>query len=101
MIQKVNAETKPTIKKILRIGKLVSGKNRPIRVTLISQKDVRNIFFKTKQLVNLEIFKHLGFDKTKHEVGEYRTLKKGTTAQTGIWRDERQNQILQIKTKNY
>lgn len=61
----------------LRVGKGDQNRKRPIRVKLGSSRDARNIFFKAKEIVKQEKYKHIavGFDKTKREIEEYRALR--------------------------
>lgn len=47
-------------------------------MTLTSSQEVRNLFFKAKELIKNEQFKHiaLGFDKTPRQIEEYRALRR-------------------------
>lgn len=63
--------------KVKRIGKKNDEKIRPLKVTLRSHIEVRNLFFKAKELVKVPKYKHLalGFDKTARQIAEYKSLK--------------------------
>lgn len=62
---------------VKRIGRPNAGKVRPIKVTLSSQREVRTIFFKAKELIQIPKYSHLalGLDKTANQLAEYRSLK--------------------------
>lgn len=63
--------------KLVRIGKAVVGKSRPLKVTLSSEQDALLILKKSKAILEKDNFRGLfiSSDKTKKQRDDYRNLK--------------------------
>lgn len=77
IIKSVCPEIKMDGLKIRRVGIRNANKTRPLKVTLHSHSEVRNVFFRAKDLVKIPEYRHLalGFDKTARQIAEYKSLK--------------------------
>nr|CAI5852005.1 unnamed protein product [Callosobruchus analis] len=64
--------------KTFRVGRPQPNKTRPLRVVMKSQTEVRNVFFKAKELKKAPKYEHLalGLDKTPAQLAAFKNLKK-------------------------
>nr|CAI5841504.1 unnamed protein product [Callosobruchus analis] len=69
----------PSVKPI-RLGKFQSGRNRPVKIVLRSEDDVRRIINKANNLRTHRDFKNkrifLSYDRTPRQLEYYKNLKK-------------------------
>lgn len=78
IIKAVCPEVNTSNLQVKRVGKVNPERPRPIRAVLSTQKDVKSVFFRAKELRKIPRYQHLalGFDKTQEQIKEYKDLRK-------------------------
>lgn len=77
LIQAIQPDVQSQVTDIIRLGRFVNGRSRPLKVILRSENDVHQIIRNAKKLRNYEEFKgvSVSFDRTRRQLDQYKLMK--------------------------